>query len=288
MRKVFASILLLWFAGISAQHFLMKGSPSYDVVRAIQQSRYALADSLLQNRSKYRKIEYNFLKTNLFWWMSVTSPNERQWRDSLYRYILRAEKIKPENGNYSEDYYIKLMNYGFRFRLAFKEDRFLEALKYSRKLTGEIQYALDSARTSPYLSFTAGIYLFAAGYGKRVYWYLYPYFLLIPEGNEKQGLIYLKHLSNGKNRLLATEADYILMRIYKDLYGDYARAETYAHRLVDNNPDNFFYRALLMQIEMKNHKDVTQEARQYLLDLEKRHFTSALRKQYFKDWMHIK
>ncbi len=289
MKKMLLLVIIMLRIHAPAQSFLKPGSYSYKVIHAIHHGHYTEADSLLKlslNRN-ISQASLDFLKTNYFWWQMVTSPDEKSLRDSLRKYILKTEKQIPQQTKNQDEYYIRLMNYGFRFRLAFKEDRFLEGLKYSHKLTGAIRYAIDSAEKSPFLKLTAAIYLFSAGYGKQKYWYFYPYFLLIPEGNETQGLKYLHELSRHPNPAISTEATYILMRIYKDLYHDYQKALPLAEKLARQYPDNFFYRAIFLQIKEKTGADIATDIRQFEADIRNFHFRSGKRKIFLSDWRHV-
>ncbi len=280
--------LFFWGHAFYAQSFLQPGSFSYKVIHTIHQGHYRQADSLLRfQKTMHSPAAVDFLKTNYFWWMTVTSPQEAYLRDSLRKYIVSTEKQLPRHTRDKDEYYIRLMNYGFRFRLAFKEDRFLEGLKYAHKLSSEIQYAIDSVDKSPFLKLTAAIYLFSVDYGRQKYWIFYPYFLLIPQGDIRLGLKYLKELSVHSNEVIATEATYILMRIYKDLYKEPEKAYPLAQKLVRQYPDNFFYRAVYMQIKEQTGRDISEDVHQYEADIKRFPFQSIRRRDFLRDWKNI-
>ncbi len=278
--------VLVWAQKTPA--FLSPETPAYSLVMHIHRFQYRQAQNLLKHYQTEKKdAAYSFMKVNYFWWMMVTNPREISFRDSL-RLALNETEEKLKNTRDPHAYYIRLLNSGYKFRLAFKEERFLDALVYSRKMTGQINYALEHTEESPFLKLTAAIYLFSTGYGKRKYWFLYPYFLMIPKGNEKLGLQYLKELTRDSNELVSTEARYVLMRIYLDIYGDYKKALTLIRELTGTFPENLFFKALEIKILNKAGLPYAAEEKKYNELYRQTRFVSPAQARFFSDWRHIR
>ena len=288
MRKLFLAVLLLFNLTLSSQKdFLKPNTVPYKVLTRIHDFDYNTAYELIEKSSRtLKKEERYFLKVNYFWWIYVTSNDKKQYRDSLLAYIDSTKQyVKAKR---MQNSYIALINNGFEYRLAFKEDRFIDGIQSAHRMAEQIQTALDSAEYSPYYKLTASIYLFSTGYGKEKYWILYPYFLMIPEGDVKKGIKYLKELSDHSNKILATESAYTLMRIYMDIYRDYEKAYPLAEKIVKLHPENLFYRALQLKIKEKLNKLTRFDLQQYRIIYSQTDFINPESEVFFKDWHNIK
>jgi tetratricopeptide (TPR) repeat protein len=281
-------IFLSWSSLLFAQEdFLKENTIPYQVITYIHHFEYEQAEKLIEKSgNELPDEEKYFLWVNYYWWVYVTSNDKKNFRDSLLVYINKTNRIIEKKN--LEKSYIALINNGFEYRLAFKEDRFKDGLVSAHRMAKQIQTALDSARFSPYYKLTASIYLFSTGYAKEKYWVLYPYFLMIPKGDVKKGIKYLEELSNHPNRIFATEAAYTLMRIYMDIYADYKKAYPLAEKIVELHPGNLFYRALLMKIKEKLNKLSRYDLYLYGKIYARTDFINKESKEFFKDWHNIK
>ena len=193
-------------------------------------------------------VEYHFLSAYYYWWQYLTTPFDKTLRVQ-FLFHLNASLSSVQNTNKNAlTQYIELTTYAFYARVSIHEDKYLDAIQYVNKITSIIEYSMHRVDESPYYKLTSGLYNFAAGYGKRNYWYLYPYFLLIPAGDEEKGIVELKSLTDCEDYLLQNEANYFLMKIYMDGYNDFNYALKYSLSIANSNPTNLIYQGLLYKI----------------------------------------
>ncbi len=273
-------------AGAQTGNFLAPGTNDYDILMDIHRFRFSEMQQKIKNYHSKNSPVYPFLKVNYYWWMMVTSPDEKSYADSLENALNQTDKRIKE---YPEDTYrlILMLNQGYRFRWAFKKADYLDALIHAKRIFSPIKYALDHAHQSPYYKLTSAIYLFSVGYGKNEYWYLYPYFLLIPPGDEQKGLQWLKELASHPYELISDEARYTLLRIYKDIYKEYDIAYRYAYKLTARQPANLFYLALYLQLAEKTGKLTAEEEKKYFETLHHTRFVSPAQQKFFSHWRNI-
>ncbi len=286
LHQVFAFILIPLFT-YAQKDLLIENNFPFKVLSDIHNFDFIKARKNIDlSEDTISREEYLFLKVNYYWWAYVISNDNPSYRDSLRYYLNKSNDFyKTANNNYG---FIALMINGFDYRLAFKEGRFIDGMLSARKMARKIQKSLDSAEYSPYYKLTAAIYLFSTGYGKEKYWYLYPYFISIPEGDMQKGINYLQELSENTNTVLATEATYTLMRIYKDLYSDYFKAYRLSKKLILWHPDNLFYLALHLQTKEKLNLLTEKDKIRYNKIYRQTVFLNNEAKQYFKNWRNIK
>ena len=288
MKKIISLLGLFWIfqAGAQTGNFLAPGTNNYDILMEIHRFRFPEMQQKIKKYPSKNSPVYPFLKVNYYWWMMVTSPSEKSYADSLeYTLDLTDKLIQKYPG---ETYKLILMlNQGYRFRWAFKKADYLDALIHAKRIFSPIKYALENADRSPYYKLTAAIYLFSVGYGKKEYWYLYPYFLLIPPGDEPKGLQWLKELTSHPYELISDEARYTLLRIYKDIYKEYDNAYGYARQLVSRQPANLFYRALYLQLAEKTGKLTPEEEKNYFKIFHQTRFVSTAQQKFFSHWRNI-
>ena len=282
-------ILMTVFVSRAQNHFMSPGTTGFQVMTDLHRFHYRAAKEKIESEKALLPAgEYHFLKVNYFWWMMVATPGASAYRDSLMAemdstdYALRHAKLTN-----NDDYYIRLMNYGFRYRLAFKEERMLDGLIYANRTARNIKYALKHAEESPFLKLTAAIYLFTTAYGEEHYWYLKPYFLTIPKGDKKKGLQYLDELSRHPNRVVAQEATYVALRIYKDMLNNNRKALELAEQLVKDNPANLFYRAILIRLKNNLHEPIDAEVAVYRRYWQQMDFADEAMKNFYADWKNI-
>ena len=287
--KVFLLGFVLLVTGLRAQDFLAPGSAEYRVLDAIHRFDYKEARRIMETeKARISPAEYHFLQVNYFWWLWISAQKVPGYRDSLILHMNRVDKLTEGRTKESAKlYYIRLMNYGFRYRLAFKEERFVSGLVYAQRTANRIRYALDNAQKSPFLKLTAAIYLFSTGYGREHYWYLRPYFMLIPEGNQSLGLRYLHELARSDNEVLATEARYVLARIYMDILNRYDKALELLETLTKQYPHNLFYLALYIQSKEKLNMEFTADAQRYVVGFRQTEFLLPAQRNYYADWRNI-
>jgi hypothetical protein len=231
IRISIASLILLQFSFVSAQQTNLFLSNHSQFFKELNSFQFVDVQNSIAKLDK-SNIEYHFLEANYFWWRYMTEPSAVSLRDSLTFHlqesVKRIEKQKKKN---SQSSFLQLTTYAFYARLALHEGNYFEAFQQANNITSNIEHSLKNAESSPYYTLTAGLYHYAAGYGKEEYWYLYPYFLMIPDGDEKTGIKMLQSLGDNPDFLIRNEANYYLMKIYKEAYLDYAAALIYAKEL---------------------------------------------------------
>ncbi len=255
MKSIFFStvfFLIFSFSSLYSQKkdFTFENHTAY--FKSLYNFRFGEAASLL-HRTDTNLVEYHFLAANYFWWIYLCEASSRI-KDSISFHLHQSLNRIAGHDSLPAGYYLKLATYAFLARLSLFDNHYLDALLYVDNITDNILFSLSNADKSPYYKIMAGLYNYAAGYGKRSYWYLYPYFLTIPSGNEKKGIKQLLSLCDNPSFLIQNEANYFLMRIYYEAYEDYQNAALYCRKILQNNPDNLVYRALLYQIYTKMEK----------------------------------
>ncbi len=247
MRNIFfATVFLLSLSPLFSQSGRVTFENHTDFFKSLYNLNFKNAGSLL-NRMDTGLVEYHFLVANYYWW-NYLCDGSAQFKDSISLHLhLSLAKVAHQD-SLPQAYYLKLTSYAFLARLSLFDNHYLDALLYANNITDNIEFSLKNADKSPYYKIMAGLYNYAAGYGKHTYWYLYPYFLTIPEGDEKKGLEQLQSLCDNPDFLIQNEANYFLMRIYYEAYSDYQNAAKHCRKILQNNPDNLIYRGLLIYI----------------------------------------
>ena len=265
IRISIALLILFHFSSVSSQQtnlFLSKHSQFFKELSSFQ---FVKAQNSIAKLDK-SEIEYHYIVANYFWWKYMTEPTTNSLRDSLVFHLQQSvNRVEKQKNKDTQSSFLQLTTYAFFARLALHEGEYFEAFQQANNITTNIEHSLQNANSSPYYTLTAGLYQYAAGYGKKEYWYLYPYFLLIPDGDEKLGIKMLQSLGNNSELLIKNEANYYLMKIYKEAYLDYPTALIYARRIVNSNPTNLIFRNILITIlrKLKKTKEVQNEIEEY-------------------------
>jgi hypothetical protein len=78
------------------------------------------------------------------------------------------------------------------------------------------------------------------------------------------------------------------MRIFMDIYHDYARAYPLSEKLVEMHPDNLFFYALYLKIKDQLGKITAGDQARYAKVYKNTHFINKQAARFFSDWKNIK
>jgi hypothetical protein len=279
MLKILKSISLVsfvsYFIGLTALFFFSGNSACYSQENknyipqeTINKSYYFLynfqfkkADSIISETTKNYPLDpfSKVLEANKYWWLllSVDESNKELSRNFLST-LTEAENLLVKNkNNYSErDLFLLINVHGYKARLDLLNQNYLAILKNLDMSIGFIKSSNEKSTTYEPLFFTSGLYNYFMGKAKITYWFAFPLLSTYPEADKWKGIEMLKTCSFSKDKLIQTEADYFLMKIYLESEKNATLAMPFAQALIEQYPNNiifqyYYYKILLNKGDVK-------------------------------------
>lgn len=182
------------------------------------------------------------LQANLAWWRILSGDNIHNNLKScndLLKKSIRVPLAKEQlNAN-------SLLNtiyaFSLKSRLESHRGNRLTSLIYFYKSIEYIEECIKRPVIDEGAHLLKGLYFYLSDYICKEYHIVGNMFLPASSGTREQGLRYLEECSGSDDRMIRTEANYFLLKIYSYTEADYQKAWYYANILTLDHPNNLVY-----------------------------------------------
>ncbi|MFW5891934.1 MAG: hypothetical protein ACOCUQ_00900 [Bacteroidota bacterium] len=235
---------------------------------------FGKADSLIKHMHLH--YPHHFLthlsRANFFWWKLISQKHDPIILKEYYKSLDKAENLlisaySEDNNPVFTDYHLANI-YALRVRIALMNGNYLKSFNYLRKYSHLITSFSEEDDQIPGVLVAMGVYNYLSDFGKE----RYPVFLLynnFPPGNMEKGIAQLKKAAKMEDKLIHTDANYFLMKIFFELDHNLPQAHIHASKLSEMYPDNLIFLYEHLRIVEKFQDEV-------LVDLIKKKFMNAL------------
>ncbi|MFP4287974.1 MAG: hypothetical protein ACLFQS_01845 [Bacteroidales bacterium] len=242
---------------------------------ALYNFRFDKADSLIGHMHlHYPQHFLTYLsKANFFWWKMISQKHDPLVLKEYYKSLEKAEDLlisgyQRDNNRAFIDYHLANI-YALRVRIELMNGNYLKSFNYLRKYSHLIPSLLEEDDQIPGALVAMGVYNYLSDYGKKRYPVFSLYAYMFPPGDMQKGIEQLKNASKMKNKLVLTDANYFLMKIFFELDHNLPEAYIHASRLLEMYPNNLIFL-------YEHFKIVEKLEDELLVDLVKRKFENAL------------
>lgn len=186
---------------------------------------------------------YFLLATNR-WWQSYITIDEayhtyiEEQLDLALEYNEALEELEEARLEYV---FFQYMCYAFKTRLHTLRREWLYAANQGRKALPYLRDGLSYALTSPEFYFSAGIYHYYAATYPEDHYYVRPFMIFFPDGDEDKGIEELEMAANTPNFAQA-EAMYYLGDIYLQRTGNLEQGIQLKAELHEAYPNNSWFK----------------------------------------------
>lgn len=214
---------------------------------ALYEFNFKTADSLIDNMVIYYPNHFltHLSKANFFWWELISQEHNSSLLGSYYKSLDDAEKaliVKYSRHEESivKDYYLANI-YALRVRVELMNENYIQSFNYLKKYAHLISSLSEKKKQIPGIMVVMGLYNYLTDYASKKYPFLSFYAYMFPKGNMEKGLSQLKTALTLDNRLVRTDANYFLMKIFLELEENELKAKIYSANLVNLYPDNIIF-----------------------------------------------
>jgi tetratricopeptide (TPR) repeat protein len=178
------------------------------------------------------------------WWQMMPNPEDRSKDESVLRQmdlsIEKAKKLFDANPENAEAAFFLSASYAFKSRLHGERKHWLRATSAGKNALNYLKVGKVSKDLSPELLFGEGLYNYYSVWIKENYAALKPLLLFFKKGDKALGLKQLEDVA-GNSFYTRTEAQYMLMRIYRNEESQPLKALPIAEYLAKTFPDNAYF-----------------------------------------------
>jgi hypothetical protein len=178
------------------------------------------------------------------WWQMMPNPEDRSKDESVLRQmdlsIEKAKKLFEANPENAEAAFFLSASYAFKSRLHGERKHWLRATSAGKSALNYLKAGKVSKDLSPELLFGEGLYNYYSVWIKDNYAALKPLLLFFKKGDKALGLKQLEDVA-GNSFYTRTEAQYMLMRIYRNEENQPLKALPIAEYLAKTFPDNAYF-----------------------------------------------
>ncbi|MEM7367513.1 MAG: hypothetical protein AAF587_02860 [Bacteroidota bacterium] len=186
---------------------------------------------------------YFLLATNR-WWQSYITIDETYHayiEEQLDLALDKNEGLEDRDEAHLEYVFFQYMCYAFKTRLHTLRREWLSAANEGRKALPYLRDGLDYARSSPEFYFSAGIYHYYAATYPDKHYYVRPFMIFFPDGDEEKGIEELELAANTPN-FAQPEAMYYLGDIYLQRTGALEQGIEMKRQLHRAYPNNSWFK----------------------------------------------
>ena len=188
---------------------------------------------------------------NYHWWLIVTqeenSFNKTEMISALDRIINRYLNIPPEELKPDEIFAI-LHAHAYKSRLDIHDNNYLKGARNLNHAIKYLEIVMPRAEENAKFMFLAGLYHYLAGTILEQHPIFHPLFLLAPKADIDEGLKLLNTCYENEHPLISNEARYFIMKIRNQLNNEPLQADQIAKQLLEEFPDNQYYRSYRISI----------------------------------------
>ncbi len=242
---------------------------------ALYNFEFSKADSLIGHMHlHYPQHFLTYLsKANFLWWQLISQKHDPLVLKEYYKSLEKAEDLliseySQDNNRVFTDYHLANI-YALRVRIELMNGNYLKSFNYLRKYSPLIGSFSEKQDQIPGVLVAMGVYNYLSDYGITRYPVISFYAYMFPPGDMEKGIDQLKTASKMKNKLVLTDANYFLMKIFFELDQNLPQAYRYASKLSEMYPNNLIFL-------FENLKIIEKFEDKLLEDLVKRKFKNAL------------
>lgn len=246
------------------------------------------ADSIVEvlQNSKIDRLTLTNLKANLAWWRILSGDNIhnnlKNCNDNLKETIKAASEEHLLN---STSLLNTIYAYSLKSRLESHRGNRINSLIYFYKSIDYIDECIKRPMIDDRARLLQGLYYYLSDYVWKEYQIVGTIFLPASKGTREMGLKYLEECSVSADRMIRTEANYFLLKIYTDIESEYKKASYYADILTLDHPNNLVYslEKLKLMILMNRTSDALVFHDKLVKEIPKANFINSSQKTHFLD-----
>jgi hypothetical protein len=182
------------------------------------------------------------VQANLAWWRILSGDNIQNNLKSCNDLLKKSTKVTLGKEKLNADSLLNtIYAFSLKSRLESHRGNRLTSLMYFYKSIEYIEECITRPVTDEGASLLKGLYFYLSDYVLKEYHLVGSMLLPVPSGTREQGLRYLERCSMSADRMIRTEANYFLLKIYSDTEAEYQKAWDYANILTLDHPNNLVY-----------------------------------------------
>jgi len=222
VRKFASLLLLILFAsGIFSQNTIHENSVQQNVETGfgyLYNFQFHRADSVSSKTIALYPTEpmAHLLRAHYYWYLIVSGLNNQVNQEKCKSALRNAEKLQHNKKNSTlsnDELFTKITIQVLFARLESLNGNEWSSFSHLNSGTNSIKHSLNKEKKYPYFLLVNGLYLYYRSYAMKAYPYLAPYLVLMPAGNEIDGLKMLREATRSNDAFLSCEAKYFLMKL---------------------------------------------------------------------------
>ena len=178
------------------------------------------------------------LEANVLWWKLITGENNPVTKKQFFE-ALKLSDNHNNTGNIDEKLYCQIITNSLRSRYELLNKNYFSTLVILNKSKKNIKQMQGKENEYEPFLLTQGLFQYFIAVAKEKTGLLS--YLLEYKTDKQMGLDCLNRLTHSENKVLRTESNYFLMKIYLEIEKDPLKAKPYADYLVTWYPGNFIF-----------------------------------------------
>jgi hypothetical protein len=182
------------------------------------------------------------VRANLAWWRILSGDNIPINLKNCNDFLKISIKAPVEKEHLNTDALLNtIYAFSLKSRLESHKGNNLTSLIYFYKSIDYIEECIKRPILDERARLLKGLYYYLSDYIWKEYHIVGTMFLPASRGTREMGISHLEECSGSDDRMIRTEANYFLLKIYTDTETDYQKAWYYAHNLTIDHPNNLVY-----------------------------------------------
>jgi hypothetical protein len=255
MVILFAAISRMTATPANPGNNLLSLDRFYPVMHLVYDFRFDDAERLLESQTGLNA-ENKIARMNLLWWKAMTDGNNQIYFEELKDLSGKVLNEPQEIDNKKTIENVSRLTAGiYLIRIAAINDNKTAAFRTFLQILPNLKEILDAPFAYEEYTLLSGVYHYAIGSLKKHFYFLRPFFLLMPPTESETGKKLLMLCSQSKNNTIATEARYFLFKIEKEINSNLPLAEEHLNSLLNKHPGNIVYRLELLNLYSETQRD---------------------------------
>ncbi|MHC1706268.1 MAG: hypothetical protein AB9842_01970 [Bacteroidales bacterium] len=178
------------------------------------------------------------LESNYCWWKIISGENNPEVR-KLFFDALNQSEIRTSKKNIDESLYCRIIINSLRSRFELLNKNYLKTLLILNKSKRLVQQMDGKENEYEPFFLTQGLFQYFIAIAKEKTGFIS--YLLHYKADKEKGLAFLNALTHTENRILRTESNYFLMKIFLEIEHDPVKAKPHADYLLTWYPENSIF-----------------------------------------------
>jgi hypothetical protein len=178
------------------------------------------------------------MSANMIWWKLVSGE---MTLDRQQEFMRELDMARQRLTSSHEGLFCDIVSNVMRTRLELLKGNQLAAIRHIKGYYGSVKKSFGQESVYEPFNLTSGLYYYLAAVAWDEYPLLRPLLILFDRGDKVKGTKFLLKAASSDNPIVATEANYFLMRIYFDMEKNKETAFQFASWLVQKHPCNYIY-----------------------------------------------